>query len=230
MEKSKQLNDPILIYKSRLYWYKNFEWIAQFMKMRSDPTTPLAAKLMSLKENDEKSESTEPTQFYEIVEHSRDIFDEDSENDEIRDNNEDSNEDHNDVENNLQGDDSSPPNKKKKCFYPPTTFIKLQKSEKDDKQSRTIEYIINEESELIPNTTRASSNSAANNTNAQQYVEYNSTHHKVVDLKKVKRRSRAFGKFVGSLMTEITEDKLFFETQSEILKIIENASTKNSED
>lgn len=43
-----------------------------------------------------------------------------------------------------------------------------------------------------------------------------------------KKRSKGFGKYVASLMQDIKDDKTFFETQSEILKIIEKATLKSA--
>ena len=82
----------------------------------------------------------------------------------------------------------------------------------DSLQPRTIEYIINEESEFIPTS--------------EQLDETRGSEHKVFDSKKFKRKSKAFGIYVGCLMRDLNDDKLFYEAQNEILKVIEKTTQK----
>ncbi|XP_070498773.1 uncharacterized protein [Chironomus tepperi] len=120
---------------------------------------------------------------------------------ELVETNEDINED---LDNTYDGQDDT--NKAKKR--------RIEISTKNESlQPRTIEYIINEEtSEFIP------TNDVLNETRGSE--------HKVFDSKKFKRKSKAFGIYVGCLMRDLNDDKLFYEAQNEILKVIERMTQK----
>jgi hypothetical protein len=90
-----------------------------------------------------------------------------------------------------------------------------------DNQSdvRTVEYtLINEEdtNEVIQSHKKA----------AHQFVEFQESD---VMQDKIKRRSKAFGKYVSALLMGITDDKTFFEVQRTIIDAIHEASMKQTE-
>lgn len=96
--------------------------------------------------------------------------------------------------------DASPIMKKRRL----NTAINNQQS-----SQQTIEYIINEDT---------------NNENDQQIIEIQQTEHS--SLNDNKRKSRAFGKYVSALIRDITDEKIFFEAQVEILNVLEKARIK----
>lgn len=113
--------------------------------------------------------------------------------------------------------ESEPPEKKPRTFQKPIRN-KLS-TNKQEEGVRTIEYtLINEDTntEVIPTATEE---------RLPEYVEYQETEvAKASD--KYKRRSKTFGKFIGALMQEITDDRIFFELQQNITKSIHEASVK----
>lgn len=181
IEKSKVLGDE-LIYVPKIWWFKSLEFISKYMKMRTQPSTPLSVKLeqKTATYNDHNDTDT----IFELVETNEDLNDE--------------------MENTYEDPDES--NKAKKRRIEIST-------NNDSLQPRTIEYIINEEtSEFIPTN--------------DQLNETRGSEHKVFDSKKFKRKSKAFGIYVGCLMRDLNDDKLFYEAQNEILKVIERTTQK----
>lgn len=59
-----------------------------------------------------------------------------------------------------------------------------------------------------------------------QFVEFHASEAK--ELTKNKRRSKAFGKYITALMIDINDDKTFFELQSKITSVIQEATVKQS--
>lgn len=193
MEKSKSLGNDDLIYVPKIWWFKHLQFIAKFMKTRNSPSTPLSVKLEQKLFND-TNENTEET-FFELVETNENMDDELE-------------------EHGYEEQDDSSKSKKRRLEFTPNV-INSTLNQADKLKSRTIEYIINEEtSELIPNE------HIDNVTEIEPAT-------KPIDHKKFKRKAKAFGDYVGCLMREITDDKLFYETQNEILKVLENATLKN---
>jgi len=173
IEKSKVLGDE-LTYVPKIWWFKSLEFISKYMKMRTQPSTPLSVKLEQ--KSTTYNEHNDTDTIFELVE---------------------TNEDINEELDNTYDEPEDPTNKAKKRRIEP----------------RTIEYIINEEtSEFIPTN--------------EQLNETRESEHKVFDSKKFKRKGKAFGIYVGCLMREINNDKLFYEAQNEILKVIERATQK----
>lgn len=100
---------------------------------------------------------------------------------------------------------------------PRRSFPKIVKSNSNiSPQTQTIQYIISQE-ETIDNIT----------SNDHQMLEIQPTSSSNTDNERYKKRSKGFGKYVASLMQDIKDDKVFFETQSEILRIIEQATFKS---
>lgn len=114
------------------------------------------------------------------------------------------------IEEDLEQSDEQTPKKRRIEFSSSITNSSLNRIS----EPRTIEYIINEEtSELIPNE-------QLNN------VSITESDRKTLNCERLKRKSKAFGKYVGCLMREFNDDKLFFEAQTEILKVIEKTALK----
>ena len=86
---------------------------------------------------------------------------------------------------------------------------------------RTIEYtLINEDtSEIIEDSTKEPE---------PQFVELDPVP-EIKSTEKYKRRSKAFGKYIATLLMEITDDKLFFELQRNITNTIQDSSIKQTE-
>lgn len=83
--------------------------------------------------------------------------------------------------------------------------------------TRTIQYIIsNDDSEIISPPD-------------EEIVEIQQQSRSEKDYDRFKKRSKNFGKYVASLMYDIKDDKTYFETQSAILQIIQQASLKKSQ-
>lgn len=175
IEKSKSLGEE-LIYVPKIWWFKHLSFLSKYMKMRSDPSTPLSTKLEHQKETSRDEE--EPILL--------------------------------EIENFEDDSVSQSESKKRRIEFSPN-IINSGVSQTSD-MSRTIEYIINEEtSELIPHEPMSSATD-----DSKSYK----------DSRKFKRKSKAFGKYVGCLMRDLNDEKLFFEAQNEILKIIEKTQLK----
>lgn len=85
----------------------------------------------------------------------------------------------------------------------------------DDIEQQTFQYVIQEEPDNI--------------TNDQQIIEIQSEPAPAKeDINRYKKRAKSFGKYIASLMLDIRDDYTFFETQSQILKIIEHATLKSN--
>jgi hypothetical protein len=122
-----------------------------------------------------------------------------------------------------------PPAKRIRTYSATPKIIKEQaeqcpsSSEQHDEESeatRTIEYTLingNEDtSELVPLTKK-------------QYVEYQeASDFDEQKQKRFKKRCKAFSKYVETLMHEITDEKIFFETQRDITNLIHEATIKQS--
>lgn len=96
-------------------------------------------------------------------------------------------------------------------------------SNNNQSQTRTIQYIFSNEdpTEIIATPHEAD---ILDITSLQQS-------HELIDKEKddhdrCKKRSKHFGKYVASLMQDFKDDNIFFETQNEILKVIQKATLK----
>ncbi|KAG5679557.1 hypothetical protein PVAND_009117 [Polypedilum vanderplanki] len=193
IEKSKILCDVNLIYTPRVWWFTRFEFIGKYMKMRSDPTTPLSLKIGETVASKELGDKE--TQFYEVMS-------------QVEENNDEFEDEEVDL-----AIDEAPPSKKR------IISIK-QPNIEDNNSSRTISYIIsNDTNDININT----------NTEESQFLQIHDQSKQIktnFDEKTHKRKCKAFGNYISTLMREITDDKAFFEVQTEILKIIERTSAK----
>jgi hypothetical protein len=153
------------------------------MKGRSDPSTPLSAKLESVNSRTSIGKT-------ELIFES---FDE-SEQEEYE------------IEEEMV---QEPPEKRPRKSYPAKTLRNDQKT-----PAQTIQYIIQDDSADISNE-------------HEQILEIQPERIQEKVTNRYKKRSKGFGKYVASLMQDITDDKVFFETQTEILKIIEKATLKS---
>lgn len=104
------------------------------------------------------------------------------------------------------------PHKRPRKSYP------AAKTDKNDitttSSQQTIQYIISQDE-------------VEQHLSDDQIVEIEPENSNVKPFDRNKKRSKGFGKYVASLMQNITEDRIFFDTQTEILKIIENATLKS---
>jgi hypothetical protein len=169
------------------------------MKMRSDPGTPLSVKL---EQNLTMSNVAEETQFYEVVtEQTAEVVDEDYEND----------------SNQMTEEELTAvsPSKKRRVAFP----VSIKDHTDDD--TRTIEYIINEE----PDPGEGGASTSAS-TSEKQYVELIKPTFDGERERRLKRKSKAFGRYIGILMRDLVDDKVFSDAQNEILKIIQQASSQ----
>ena len=78
-------------------------------------------------------------------------------------------------------------------------------------QTRTIQYIISNDDIAVPQ---------------EEIVEFQP--HIQSDNERYKKRSKNFGKYVASLMQDFKDDATFFETQTEILQVIQKATLKRA--
>jgi hypothetical protein len=85
-------------------------------------------------------------------------------------------------------------------------------------QTQTIEYIFNNDME--------DTNEISTNAIEQETVEVPQNYQSQRVHDPLKRKSKAFGKYVGTLMRDLTDEKVFFDAQSEILKILEDSLLK----
>lgn len=83
-------------------------------------------------------------------------------------------------------------------------------------QTRTIQYIISNEdtAEIIAPQ--------------EEIVEIQPHSQSDGDNERYKKRSKNFGKYVASLMQDLKDDTTFFETQTEILQVIQKATLKRA--
>lgn len=201
IEKSQSLNEEFL-YKPKIWWFPHLEWIGNFMKTRTD-STPLSAKVKN-----------EPALRNKRV---NEVF--------VDDADETANLEETQFEFEYETEDpvkvvEHPPLVKKQRTYLSPKVVRSQKDETSE-NIQTIQYtLINEDSNEViqPSQNQASSN----------YVEFdhqsNPSHHV-----KCKRRSKAFGRYIAALMTEITDDRIFFELQKNITNAVHDANMKQLE-
>lgn len=152
------------------------------MKGRSDPSTPLSAKL-------ESANSRTSLGKTELIFES---FDE-------------SGQEEYEIEEEMV---QEPPEKRPRKSYPAKTMRNDQTS-----PAQTIQYIIEADDSI--------------NNEHEQILEIQPERIQDKVTNRYKKRSKGFGKYVASLMQDITDDKVFFETQTEILKVIEKATLKS---
>lgn len=110
--------------------------------------------------------------------------------------------------------ETEPAQKKQKTYQKPNRGAEKQ----EENSVRTIEYtLINEDtSEVVP----------APNQQAPHFVEFHEDESPERLMEKYKRRSKGFGKYISALLTEISDDKIFFELQNSITKSIHEACIK----
>lgn len=84
-------------------------------------------------------------------------------------------------------------------------------------QTRTIQYIISND-----DTAETIAPQEAEIVEVQQHSQSDSDK----DNERFKKRSKHFGKYVASLMQDLKDDTIFFETQTEILQLIQRATLK----
>lgn len=204
IEKSQLLGED-LIYKPKIWWFKHLEWIGDFMKTRTD-STPLSVRTKAILKQEKRDE--ELFEFAEV--------------DEIDDTLEREQEEqglYEYSEYDTETTDVEPIAKKQKTYQPSKS---IRPSQLDESEVRTIEYtLINEEtSELIPVSSKKQNS---------PIIEIPEIEHNSKQLKKFKRRSRTFGKYVSALLIDITDDKIFFELQRGITNSIHEASMKQQD-
>lgn len=94
----------------------------------------------------------------------------------------------------------------------------LNASVKSD-DNQTVEYIINDHNEIFSETPLQAANTTT------KILEIQPQH---VITERIQKRSKKFGKYVATLMEDITSDQAFFDTQTQILEIIKKSLLKNS--
>jgi hypothetical protein len=118
----------------------------------------------------------------------------------------------------FEAETPEPPLKRQKSYQTPKSLRSMHLS---DNQSdvRTVEYTLINEDET--NDGIQSHKKAAH-----QFVEFQESD---VKQDKIKRRSKAFGKYVAALLMDITDDRIFFEVQRTITAAIHEANIKQTE-
>lgn len=190
------MNSNQVQYYPKVWWFKHFTWISEFMKTRSDQT-PMSEIIKSYNEKNQtnaKGEKSAPTASTPIVLLNQTDAPE-SQTDEIE----------------FEEEFDSPPRKMQK-----TTRTRLRSELSKDNATphyETIEYTLIDEDH---NETLTSEKSKS------QFIEYQTDRH----LKKIKRRSKAFGKYVTALLLDIESDEIYFELQNNLIKLIQDAAMK----
>lgn len=199
IEKSTQLGEE-LIYKPKIWWFPHLNWIGNFMKTRTD-STPLLEKVSKVA----KIEKTEDeTVLFEFEEAEESIENPEPYSTEIE-------------YAEFEAESSEPPGKIQKTYHT-SKASRLHMSETPD-DCRTVEYtLINEDD---------TNDATRHSKKPEQFVEFHETDVKQND--KVKRRSKAFGKYIAALLTDITDDRIFFGLQNNITTAIHEATTKQAE-
>lgn len=167
------------------------------MKGRSDPTTPLSVKL----------EAPHASKI--------DLFEDED----------DPAEESSHLE--IEEFDEEPSPKRVRRIYPAAKAVKYTPAAPPQK-TQTIEYIISQQDYDTSDNFIATS-SASNDQIQIQEVEVQ-PEPKIEQFKgadRYKKRSKGLGKYVAALMYDIKNDKTFFETQAQILQVIEQAILKS---
>jgi hypothetical protein len=115
-----------------------------------------------------------------------------------------------------------PKPKKQKTYQTPKSIRTLtdQVDQEEVSGVQTIEYtLINEDdtNEVVQ---------APSKKPVSQFVEFHEAEYDTKQTDKLKRRSKAFGKYVAALMMDISDDKTFFELQRNITNSIHEAGIK----
>lgn len=112
--------------------------------------------------------------------------------------------------------DAEPAMKKQKTYQKPLRAATI--SDKQEENVRTIEYtLINDDTSEVAQLPEE---------RAPHFVEYHESETSDRSMDKFKRRSKGFGKYISALLTEITDDRIFFELQSNITRSIHEACIK----
>lgn len=177
------------IYIPKVWWFKHFTWIAEFMKTRSDQTPMSEIIRLAITSNSKADKSSEIILLNQ-VDASENLTDFDEEFD-------------------------SPPRKVQKTIKAKT---RSEMTSKDSSSAlpqhiETIEYTLIDEDQ---NETLISEKSKS------QFMEYQCER----NLKKNKRRSKAFGKYISALLIDIDNDEIFFDLQNNITKLIQEAAMR----
>jgi hypothetical protein len=194
IEKSTTLGED-LIYKPKIWWFKELEWIGDYMKTRLDPSTPLSVRTKTIKpdKNDdplfEFEEDAEDSEQYATIEF---------------------------TEYDTETNDGEPAVKRQKTYQTPKAIRAAQKQEQPAVQ--TIEYTLINDDDTTEDPIKET----------PQFVEFTEADTDR-NQDKFKRRSKAFGKFMASLLMEITDDNIFFDLQRNITNSIQEATIKQQQ-
>lgn len=109
------------------------------------------------------------------------------------------------------------PQAKKQRTYLSPKVVRTHKEESSE-NIQTIQYtLINEDSNEVLQT--------SSNQNSSSFLELDAQADPKLQ-NKCKRRSKTFGKYIAALLTEITDDRIFFDLQRNITNAINDANTK----